>query len=340
MVNSYIPGVYTSLEMSGIKYKTGAPGVVGIALYDGSLAAGVTEIASPAAATAKFGAKSVGEKLISLIFQNGASSVKAAVTADDTKNGYAAAFALLMKEPDIYVITCDSTEADVLSALLAAISSGDESTKYRIGVVEGAGNTAALKALAAGLNSQRMIITTPVKNGGMGTAAALAGMIAGTADPALPFGGAELAGVTDELEEYTDDELNALIGAGVTPVRREGTAVCVVRAVTTRTKSGGTPDVSWRDVNTVLIADNVITQVRGVLKGMFSRAKNTLRTRGAVRTQVVIELEKKLDAGIIDGYGDVSVTQDENDPAVCLVSFEFSPASGMHQIIISAYITI
>lgn len=45
MVNSYIPGVYTSLEMSGIKYKTGAPGVVGIALYDGSLAAGVTEIA-------------------------------------------------------------------------------------------------------------------------------------------------------------------------------------------------------------------------------------------------------------------------------------------------------
>jgi phage tail sheath gpL-like len=146
--------------------------------------------------------------------------------------------------------------------------------------------------------------------------------------------------VTDELEEYDDDEINALIGAGVTPVRREGSMAYIVRAVTTRTKNGDVYDASWRDINTVLIADNVITQIRDVLKGMFSRAKNTVRTRGAVRTQVVIELEKKLDAGIIDGYGGVTVTRSEDDPTVCLVSFEFSPACGMHQIIISAYITI
>jgi hypothetical protein len=73
---------------------------------------------------------------------------------------------------------------------------------------------------------------------------------------------------------------------------------------------------------------------------MFSRTKNTAQTRGAIRTQVVIELEKKLTAEIIDGYDNVAVAQNSDDPTVCDVSFEFTVAHGLNQIRLTAYITV
>lgn len=73
---------------------------------------------------------------------------------------------------------------------------------------------------------------------------------------------------------------------------------------------------------------------------MFTRAKNTERTRGAVRTQVIIELEKMRDRGIIESYGNVTAKKSTSDPAVCEVGFEFTVAGGMHQIIIAAGIIV
>ena len=53
-----------------------------------------------------------------------------------------------------------------------------------------------------------------------------------------------------------------------------------------------------------------------------------------------LELEKKLAAEIIDGYGDVAVTADDDDPTVCRVSFQFAVAHGLNQIYLRAYITV
>ena len=72
----------------------------------------------------------------------------------------------------------------------------------------------------------------------------------------------------------------------------------------------------------------------------FARKKNTAQTRGAIRSQVIVELESKLVAEIIDGYGDVSVSVDAADPSVCVVEFSFAVAHGLNQIYLTAHITV
>ena len=76
------------------------------------------------------------------------------------------------------------------------------------------------------------------------------------------------------------------------------------------------------------------------LRAKFSRAKNTAQSRGAIRSQVVLELENKLAREIITGYGDVTVTADSENPTVCLVDFSFTVAHGLNQIWLSAHITV
>ena len=64
------------------------------------------------------------------------------------------------------------------------------------------------------------------------------------------------------------------------------------------------------------------------------------RGRAAIRSQVIVELERKLAAEIIDGYDEVTVRPSEEDPTVCLVEFGFSVAHGLNQIHLTVHITI
>ena len=67
----------------------------------------------------------------------------------------------------------------------------------------------------------------------------------------------------------------------------------MVRGITTRTRSGESEDATWRELSTVLIVDDVIPAIRESLRARFRRAKNTEQSRGAIRSQVVLELENK-----------------------------------------------
>ena len=86
--------------------------------------------------------------------------------------------------------------------------------------------------------------------------------------------------------------------------------------------------------------DEVIPSIRRSLRSRFSKTKNTAQTRGAIRSQVIVELESKLRAEVIDSYGDVTVSVCEDDPTVCLVEFSFAVAHGLNQIYLTAHITI
>ena len=114
----------------------------------------------------------------------------------------------------------------------------------------------------------------------------------------------------------------------------------MVRAVTTRTKTGEAADASWRELTTILVVDEVIPGIRRALRSRFQRAKNTAQSRGAIRSQVILELENRVDREIITGYEDVTVTALEEDPTVCLVEFSFTVAHGLNQIWLSAHITL
>ncbi len=344
------PGVYSSYDASAslrggraaraigavAKSKSGTPNTpVTVTSYEMGLSVfGEDSSASPGMST-----------LLKLLFMGGASMVTAvAVDGED----YAGAFAALQGTENVQVVVCDSGELAVQQALRNSLERASTAHRERIAVVGMNGaSTSELTARAKELNSERMVLVGPdgldsagKRLSGVFAAAAVAAAIAVTRDPAIPLNGSTLYGLGGVSEQYSDNDIDLLVRGGVTPLEAVGGVVSPVRGITTRTSTGGADDSTWRELTTILIVDDVIPSIRQSLRSRFSQAKNTVQTRGAIRSQVIVELESKLRAEIIDGYGDVSVSVCDDDPTVCLVEFSFSVAHGLNQIYLTAHITI
>ena len=344
VTNHERPGVYSRYDASTVVKGRGGGGCVGLAALCGTGTAGTlyTFNRYEEAVTA-FGGEETLTELVRLLFLNGAAQVKAVPVAEEA--GYKAAFSVLEAAEDIAVVVCDSGELTVQQALRDSVKAASEARRERIAVVGGkAGeNATALVQRAEGLNSERVVLVAPgisEEAGGALVAAAVAGAICGEGDPALPLGGVELRGIPGLALRYGESELDTLLQGGVTPVELAGGVCSVVRGVTTRTTTGGVSDSTWRELTTILVVDDVIPGVRNALRAKFPRAKNTAQTRGAVRSQVILELERKLASEIITGYGEVTVQPLEEAPTVCLVTFSFTVAHGLNQIWLSAQITV
>ena len=335
------PGVYSRYDASTVVSGGGSGKTVGIAALSEAEAGGLHALARYEDAAAAFGAEDNLCRLAQTLFRNGAAQVKAAPVA--AEEGYEAAFALLEAEEDLAVIFCDSTTLGVQQKLRESVENASQARRERIAVVcPGSGeNVSELVARAEALNSERVVLAAPADGtGGALAAAAAAGAIAGENDPAVPLGGAELKGVDTLQAQYGDSEIDLLVRGGVTPLECVGGKVSVVRGVTTRTKSGTAADATWRELTTIRIVDDVIPTVRDALRARFRRAKNTEQSRGAIRSQVVLELENKKAREIITGYDGVTVTALPENPTVCLVEFAFTVAHGLNQIWLTASITI
>ena len=344
------PGVYSSYDASAVIRGGRAVRVIGAAARSVSGTANTPiTLTSYEAGVSAFGedaADSPGmSTLLKLLFQNGAATVVAAAVEDDD---YAAAFAALQGVENVRIIVCDSGELTVQQALRESVESASAARRERIAVVGmSEAGTTALTARAAALNSERMVLVAPdaldsagEKLPGMFAAAAVAGAIAAGADPAVPLNGTPLKGLGGVSAQYSDNEIDLLVRGGVTPLEAVGGVVSPVRGITTRTTTGGAQDITWRELTTILIVDDVIPTIRSSLRSRFSQTKNTAQTRGAIRSQVIVELESKLRAQIIDSYGEVAVSVYDEDPTVCLVEFSFAVAHGLNQIHLTAHITI
>lgn len=340
MASNERPGVYSSYEVTSSLTGKSTGGIVGVAAAAATGTAGTVYIInSYAAACEKFGADSNMAGLVRILILNGAGSVRC-VPVEGTD--YAAAFAALQTDADVKIVVCDSRDATVHTVMKQAIMNAGEASRYRVGIVEAEGETAELVAKAATLNCERIALAAPVAPSGIAgsMAAAVAGQVAASTDPALPFNGAVLYAIDGIDSNFEDGDITTLIQGGVTPVEMVGGDVSIVRAVTTRTKTGTVSDATWRELTTTLIIDDVIPTVRAALRSRFSRSKNTAQTRGAIRTQVVIELESKLSREIIDSYDNVTAVADDSDPTVCAVSFDFTVAHGLNIINLTAHITV
>ena len=121
-----------------------------------------------------FGGEETLTELVQLLFLNGAAQVKAVPVAEEA--GYKAAFSVLEAAEDIAVVVCDSGELTVQQALRDSVKAASEARRERIAVVGGkAGeNATALVQRAEGLNSERVVLTAPVGEGGGAAVAALA----------------------------------------------------------------------------------------------------------------------------------------------------------------------
>ena len=345
------PGVYASYEVSSAVTGSGGSGIVGIAAQAISGNAGeCVNIGTYAEGAAAFGAGSQMAELIRLALKNGAASVRAvaaAVGAEPTVEQYAAAFETLCAENGVKILACGSDDAQVHAAMAEAIGQAEENRKYIVGIVETDGTAAQAVIRAESLNCERMVLCAPKAVSSDGSAAvngsaaaAVAGAVAGEKDPAVPLNGAVLKGLEGVGAQWSDSDITTLVRGGVTPLENISGDVSVVRGITTRTSTGGAADSTWRELTTTLIVDDVIPSVRDALRSRFSRTKNTAQTRGAIRTQVIIELENKVAKQIIDSYDNVTVAANAEDPTVCEVGFDFTVAHGLNQIWLTAHITV
>lgn len=344
------PGVYSSYDASAVIRGGRAVRVIGVAAKSTSGTANTpVTLTSYEAGISAFGEDVVGSPgmstLLRLLFQNGAATVMAvSVEKDD----YASAFAALQKEENLQIMVCDSGDATVQQALRESVTAASEARRERIAVVGMDGvDTTELTERAAALNCERMVLVGPnvldssgTALPGMFAAAAVAGAIAAGSDPAIPLNGTALKGLGGVSANYSDNDIDLLVRGGVTPLEAVGGVVSPVRGITTRSTTGGTQDITWRELTTILIVDDVIPTIRSSLRSRFRQTKNTAQTRGAIRTQVIVELESKLRAQIIDSYGEVAVSVYDQDPTVCLVEFDFAVAHGLNQIHLTAHITI
>lgn len=341
MATNERPGVYSSYEVTNSISGTSAGGVVGVVgIAESGFDSGVVAISTEAAAIDAFGATGLAE-LCALALRNGASIVHAIALEDGADaDDYAEAFASLAVVEDIGTQFCDSRDSDVHKAMEEAIASASEAYKYRIGVVEYVGTVTELVAAAKSLNYERMVLVAGNDDVTEGYfAAALVGAIAATTDPAVPINGAELLGI-EVTDRYSDTDINTLVRGGVSLLEQSGTGVYALRVVSTCSEVGGVSDATWREITVVRIIDEVIPAIRTSLRSKFSRAKNTEQTRGAIRTQVVIDLEQRVTNEIINSYGDVTVSVDDDEPTMCAVEFEFAVTHGLSHIMLTAKITV
>ncbi len=347
------PGVYSVYDASSVTSAGRAAKRIGVAALavkgTANTAVTLTGYSAGVEVFGEDGADKPGmSTLLKLLFANGASTVYAVrVAADGDLAAYQAAFAAL-NSCDVQVMVCDSGELEVQKALKTAVEQTSAARGERIGVIGGSGETAAqLVERAKEINSERMVLVGPdMKDesgkalSGVFAAAAVAGAIACGSDPAVPLNGAKLYGIGGLQSVYSDNDIDLLVQGGVTPLEEVGGVVSPVRGITTRTKTGGAADNTWRELTTILIADDVIPAVRSALRSKFARAKNTAQGRGAIRAQTIVELEKKKDAQIIESYGEVTVTAAADDPTVCLVEFSFAVAHGLNQIRLTVHLTV
>lgn len=344
------PGVYSVYDASSVVSGGQAARAIGVAAkaVKGDVDKPVT-VTGYAAGAAAFGEDETAgmSTILRLLFANGASKVTAVRVAEEgTVEDYQRAFAALGRE-DVQVLVCDSGATDVQKALRTAVEEASALRHERIAVAGCSGaDVEALVSRAAELNSERMVLVGPdaLDDGGkplsgVFAAAAVAALAAG-GDPAVPLNGGEVKGLSGLSQSYGDGEIDRLVRGGVTPLECVGGVTSPVRGVTTRTTTGGAADVTWRELTTILIVDDVIPAVRKAIRSKFSRSRNNARSRAAIRSQVIVELEKKRAAEIIDGYDGVTVTASEEDPTVCLVEFGFSVAHGLNQVLLTAHIEI
>ena len=168
----------------------------------------------------------------------------------------------------------------------------------------------------------------------------MAGEILCESDPSTGFSGREIPLPEGLSRELGQDEGETLLGAGVTPLETQPGGVEIIRAVTTRTKTGGKTDLSFLPVNTILIIDHVMETVRGALKSRLTGMKNTTQTRESIASQVTVELGQLLDGEIIESYEPPRVYVHPDDPAVLVVELAFAVAHAANQILISASIQV
>ncbi|MDO4815172.1 MAG: hypothetical protein Q4A83_01020 [Bacillota bacterium] len=323
------PGIYAEYRVNSSFTAADDSVTVGVAAHINGDASSAKSIVSYMDAVESYGICPM-TKLIKTLFLNGCGRILAVPVIGEN---YPDAYARLL-DGGADIIICDSRSEDDLLTMKSALENGE----YAMGIWECDETADRCVEYARDMNFERLIICAGADEAQGNLAAALAGVI--SSEKELFLNGHALSGVGNLVRSFTEREIEDLIAGGVTPIENDGESVCVVRGVTTKTNTDGIEDKSLREIATVITVQEVLKSVHSALKLKFARAKNDALTRGAIRSQVAVELEKKLAAGKIADYGNIRAVADTNDISLCRVDFEFSVVCGLNTIMLTAYLNV
>ena len=151
---------------------------------------------------------------------------------------------------------------------------------------------------AAALNSGRMLSVcypNPAAHH-YNVAAAVASVLASTSDPALPFNGVQLTGITPApvVSRLSRTQQESLMTKGCTPIEvGQGSASQIVRTITTFMTQSGAPSIALLDVNVILILDYTRLAIRTRLLQQFPRQKFTDRAISQIRSAIISVLKNE-----------------------------------------------
>lgn len=339
------PGVYYDVTSSGIAYNTASANTVALVGFNDSYAESLRlyEVTRASDAKTIFGENSVIYELIQIALFNGAHKIK--VVLSNSATDYSAAFGAIQEESDISVVITDSLASNINTQLMQSVVYSSERSKERIGIAST--NTQLADDLVTTLNSERIIevFQSPLDGDGQALnscflAAALAGKLSQINDPSTSLNSTALEGLYGLSQRLTETQIESYLSSGIAVFETVASKPELIRAVTTKTTTDGNRDLTFHDVNTILIIDNIISSLRSYLAKFVSTAKNNQTTRSAIATQSVVLLDSKRRAGLIDSYKTPRVYPDENDSSICVAEIEFTVARGINQIIISAVISL
>ncbi len=339
------PGVFSDYTVSSI-YRGGSSRAAALVCKTAQQQDQVLRIQSSQEARRKFPEETVLCGCCDLLFANGVGTVYLSSVSSESAQSYGEGFARLEEYDEIYCVVCDSADATILAKLKEHVEACSAARLERLGFA-GSGDPDGLADMAQAVNSERICLCTPAARitgeetaRGVYTACGFAALCATVQDPAASFHGAPIAGIAGLEQKLSEAQVDRCIESGVTPFEMVLGECELIRAVTTRTKTEGTPDLSFQSVNTILVIDDCLTTVRNVLKLRLRGLKNNAVTRQSIQSQVAVELQKKLDAGILEAYDAPNVYASPDDPAVCIVELHFTICHSINQIHISAHITI
>lgn len=341
------PGIYSDYQTSGVLYSKKMEKSIAIIAQSKAEPNTVYSLQKLVDAKTVFGEESTMYALYKAVLENGAGSIVTVSVGEDTSSAYEAAFRLIAETDGIGVVICDSTELDIQQLLAQSVVAASQNKRERIGILAADGHESDLAAWANKFNSERILLVAqnPIDSqgeelSGCILSAAMAAIISQYTDPSQSFNGAGFENISKLSKDLSEDEVDEYITNGIIPFEVVAGRVEVIRAVTSRTTTDGLMDKTFKELNTILIIDEIIKAVRETLRENISTAKNNTSTRSAISSQVTVKLQEFLDANVIESYAVPNVYKSSDDATVCIVELDFTVAQGINQIHITANINV
>lgn len=340
------PGVYSDYTVSGILWGSGQNKDVAIVGINTKATKNtVYEIKRVSDAVAIFGIGALVTRLCTIALANGANKIQAVSCGSGSTQDYTQAFSAISNIKTVGAVICDNETQSINTLLKESVTASSQNSYERIGIVSCAASY--IDEFVGDVNCERIIAfeqkckdETDETLSGCFLAAAVAGTIVASTDPTKNFNAIPLKSVNSLNTIYNEIQIDVMLENGIAVFETVAGSIELIRAVSTRTKTDGLDDPTFHDINTVLVIDNVISSIRGVLKEMLANSRNNESTKVAISTQTIIELENKKKEGLIESYLQPRVYSDSGDPTVCIVELSFIVSHTLNQIQITAYIKV